>query len=167
MRKIILTALGAGTMLFAFPSAAQDIPLVNGNYWNVTEISIDDGHFSEEAPFAQHGEDDLAPILRDEHHLDLSCRNQKEGIPRIVLEYDDAAFGVTPLSGQIGKRREVGLSQTGEEGNLPEDLHRGQGHSRLGFVEVFGGSILASGRSVNQELKIGQVGMRCGGRSFR
>jgi len=51
MRKIILAALGAGTMLFAFPAAAQDIPLVNGNYWNVTEISIDDGHFSNYADY--------------------------------------------------------------------------------------------------------------------
>ena len=46
MRKTMLAALGAATMLFAIPAAAQDIPLVNGNFWNVTEVTIDDGHFS-------------------------------------------------------------------------------------------------------------------------
>jgi hypothetical protein len=51
MRKIILTALGAATMLFAMPAAAQDIPLVSGNFWNVAEVTIDDGHFSNYADF--------------------------------------------------------------------------------------------------------------------
>jgi hypothetical protein len=47
----MLTALGAATMLFAYPAAAQDIPLVNGSYWNVTEVTIDDGHFSTYADY--------------------------------------------------------------------------------------------------------------------
>lgn len=51
MRKTMLAALGAATMLFAFPAAAQDIPLVNGNFWNVTEVSIDDGQFSNYADY--------------------------------------------------------------------------------------------------------------------
>ena len=33
MRKTMIAALGAATMLFAFPAAGQDIPLVNGNYY--------------------------------------------------------------------------------------------------------------------------------------
>ena len=51
MRRTMLAALGAATMLFAFPAAAQDIPLVNGNFWNVTEVTIDDGHFSTYADY--------------------------------------------------------------------------------------------------------------------
>src|SRR5688500_15548199 len=51
MRKTMLAALGAATMLFAVPAAAQEIPLVSGNYWNVSEITIDDGHF---ATYADH-----------------------------------------------------------------------------------------------------------------
>jgi hypothetical protein len=51
MRKLILTALGAATMLCAVPAAAQDVPLVNGNFWNVSEITIDDGHFATYADF--------------------------------------------------------------------------------------------------------------------
>ena len=51
MRKTMLAAFGAATMLFGYPAAAQDIPLVNGNYWNVTEVTISDGHFSTYADF--------------------------------------------------------------------------------------------------------------------
>jgi hypothetical protein len=51
MRKMMLAALGAATMMFAFPAAAQDVPLVNGNFWNVTGIVIDDGHFSTYADY--------------------------------------------------------------------------------------------------------------------
>ena len=51
MRKTMIAALGAATMLFAFPATAQDIPLVNGSYWNVTGITIDDGHFSNYADY--------------------------------------------------------------------------------------------------------------------
>ena len=51
MRKTMLAALGAATILFAFPAAAQDIPLTTGNFWNVTEVTIDDGHFSTYADY--------------------------------------------------------------------------------------------------------------------
>lgn len=51
MRKTILAALGAATMAFAIPAAAQEVPLVNGNFWNVTEVTISDGHFSTYADY--------------------------------------------------------------------------------------------------------------------
>ena len=51
MNRTLLTALGAATMLFACPAAAQEIPVVPGNFWNVAEITIDDGHF---ATYADH-----------------------------------------------------------------------------------------------------------------
>jgi hypothetical protein len=51
MSKMLLAALGAATMALGVPAAAQDIPLMNGNYWNVTEVTIDDGHFSTYADY--------------------------------------------------------------------------------------------------------------------
>ena len=51
MRKLIFSALGAATIAIAVPAAAQDIPLVSGNFWNVSEITIDDGHFSTYADY--------------------------------------------------------------------------------------------------------------------
>ena len=49
MRKTMIAALGAATMLFAFPAAAQDYPVKGGDYWTVSEITIDDGHFGDYA----------------------------------------------------------------------------------------------------------------------
>jgi hypothetical protein len=51
MRKLMLGALGAATMLCAVPAAAQDLPLVGGDYWDVTSVKIDDGHFGDYADF--------------------------------------------------------------------------------------------------------------------
>ena len=51
MRKLIFSALGAATIAIAVPAAAQDIPLTSGNFWNVSEITIDDGHFSTYADY--------------------------------------------------------------------------------------------------------------------
>ncbi len=49
MRKTMLAALGAATMLFAIPAAAQDFPVTGGDYWTISEITIDDGHFGDYA----------------------------------------------------------------------------------------------------------------------
>ncbi len=49
MRKLMLTALGAATMMFAVPAAAQDFPVKGGDYWNVAEVTVDDGHFGDYA----------------------------------------------------------------------------------------------------------------------
>jgi hypothetical protein len=46
-----LAALGAATMAFAVPAAAQDIPLTSGNFWSVTEVTIDDGQFATYADY--------------------------------------------------------------------------------------------------------------------
>jgi hypothetical protein len=51
MRSSTLAVLGAATMLFAWPASAQELPLQNGEYWDVGAISIDDGHFGDYADF--------------------------------------------------------------------------------------------------------------------
>lgn len=45
MRKLVLAVLGAGTMLLSVPTAAQELPLKTGDFWDVTAVTIDDGHF--------------------------------------------------------------------------------------------------------------------------
>ncbi len=57
MRKFLLAALGAGVMAFAVPASAQDYPVKGGDYWQVAEITIDDGHFGDYA-------DHLASVYR-------------------------------------------------------------------------------------------------------
>ena len=45
----ICASLLAFTLGAAVPAAAQDFPVVGGDYWTVAEISIDDGHFGDYA----------------------------------------------------------------------------------------------------------------------
>jgi hypothetical protein len=51
MRKIIFAALGAVAVLTSFPASAQELPLVGGDYWDITSVKIDDGHFADYADF--------------------------------------------------------------------------------------------------------------------
>lgn len=49
MKRTILAAVGGVALAFAMPAAAQEIPLKGGDFWNVSEIYIDDGHFGDYA----------------------------------------------------------------------------------------------------------------------
>ena len=50
MYKLMFGVLGAATiMLAALPAAAQDFPVKGGDYWQVAEVTIDDGHFGDYA----------------------------------------------------------------------------------------------------------------------
>ena len=51
MRKMMIAALGAGLMTFSVPVPAQELPLASGNFWNVSEITIDDGQFATYADY--------------------------------------------------------------------------------------------------------------------
>lgn len=51
MRKMILAALAAATMITSVSAVAQEVPLVGGDYWDVTSVKIDDGHFADYADF--------------------------------------------------------------------------------------------------------------------
>ena len=89
MRKIMLAALGAATMAFAVPAAAQDFPVKGGDYWTVAEITIDDGHLGDYA-------DHLAGLYRKsidfqkskgwikDSHI-LSNINKRSGEPDLYL----------------------------------------------------------------------------------
>jgi hypothetical protein len=51
MHKTMLAGLGAAMMMYAAPSTAQDIPIVPGNYWEVTEVDVQDGQFGAYADY--------------------------------------------------------------------------------------------------------------------
>ena len=89
MHKTMLAALGAATMLFANPAAAQDFPVKGGDYWTVSEITIDDGHFGDYA-------DHLAGLYRKSVDFQkskgwikasyiLANVNKREGEPDLYL----------------------------------------------------------------------------------
>jgi len=49
MQKFVLAMLGAASIAMAAPSTAQEVPLRNGNFWTVSGIYVDDGHFGDYA----------------------------------------------------------------------------------------------------------------------
>jgi hypothetical protein len=51
MRKTILAALGAGTILWSVSAPAQELPLKSGEYWDVAAITVDDGHQGDYADY--------------------------------------------------------------------------------------------------------------------
>ena len=116
MRKFILGAVGAAMMLAAAPAAAQELPLVPGDYWDVSGITIDDGHFGDYADF-------LAADFRKEsefakskgwikgYHI-LSNVNAREGEPDIYLVrvYDHVPTTVEDL--QREKEMNAYMSQS-------------------------------------------------------
>ena len=78
MRKTMIAALGAATMLFAVPAAAQDFPVKGGDYWTVGEITIDDGHFGDYA-------DHLAGLYRRTSDFAKSKRWSRGNSDRVRL----------------------------------------------------------------------------------
>jgi hypothetical protein len=51
MKNFLLAACGAAALAFTSPAIAQDVPLISGDFWNVAEVTIDDGHFSDYADY--------------------------------------------------------------------------------------------------------------------
>ena len=99
-------------------------------------LVVEQGHFAEEASGAEHRQDDLPPILRDDAHLHLAAPDQEEGLPGIALREDQAPLGVVLLSHQLPERQQLGLRNLAEERDSAENLHRVDGH---GGSEVGGG----------------------------
>jgi hypothetical protein len=51
MRKMMLGALAAATMLSPVSVAAQELPLKSGDFWDVGAVTVDDGHMGDYADF--------------------------------------------------------------------------------------------------------------------
>ena len=58
MRKSMLGALAAATMLWSVSAPAQELPIKTGDFWDVGSITIDDGHL-----FLLTSIDEVVPII--------------------------------------------------------------------------------------------------------
>lgn len=89
MRKLMFGALGAATMMFAAPAAAQELPVTTGDYWDVAAISVDDGHFPDYVDFLTtqyRKENDFSKSkgwIKD--YKILANANPREGEPDLYL----------------------------------------------------------------------------------
>jgi hypothetical protein len=86
---MMLAALSASMMMLSVPAAAQDIPLVGGNFWNVTEVTIDDGHFSTYADYLAGQSRKQEEFAKSQGWLKdyyiLSTNNKRSGEPDLYL----------------------------------------------------------------------------------
>jgi hypothetical protein len=46
MRKMAISAFGAAMLVCGVPAAGQELPVAPGNFWNVSEVTVDDGQFA-------------------------------------------------------------------------------------------------------------------------
>ncbi|WP_309611833.1 hypothetical protein [Sphingomonas sp.] len=51
MHGKFLAVFGVATMLAATAATAQEYPVQSGDFWSVSEVTIDDGHFGDYADF--------------------------------------------------------------------------------------------------------------------
>ena len=89
MHRLMFAALGAATMMLATPAVAQDIPLQNGEFWDVGAITIDDGHFGDYADFLatewrKRQEFAMSKGWIKGYHI-LSNNNARDGEPDLYL----------------------------------------------------------------------------------
>jgi hypothetical protein len=138
MRMMMLAALSASMMMLSVPAAAQDIPLVGGNFWNVTEVTIDDGHFSTYADYLAgqyRKQEEFAKSkgwIKD--YYILSNNNKRSGEPDLYLV--EVFDHVTTPAEDIAREKEMNayLAQTtrqGEAGSANRAKYRHIGGTML------------------------------------
>jgi hypothetical protein len=99
MRKITLAVLSAATMLTSIPAAAQELPLVGGDYWDVTSVKIDDGHFADYADFLVSDSRKQNEYAKSKGWIKayyiLSNNNNRKDEPDLYLGYSERPDGDT------------------------------------------------------------------------
>ena len=127
MRKMIFAALGAATMMWCVPAAAQELPLKTGQFWDVAAISIDDGHFGDYADFLagewrKRQEFAMSKGWIKGYHI-LSNNNPRDGEPDLYLVtiFDH----VTTPAEDIAREKDMNafIAQTTRQG-LAGSAHR-------------------------------------------
>lgn len=144
MRKILLTALGAAAILMTAPAVAQDIPLTSGNFWNVSEITIDDGHFSTYADYLAgrwRKQEEFAKSkgwIKD--YFILGNNNKRAGEPDLYLV--EVFDHMTTPAEDLVREKEMNAfmaqtSRQGEAGSADRAKYRHLGGTMLLQEQVF------------------------------
>jgi hypothetical protein len=144
MRKMIFAALGAAAIAFAVPAAAQDIPLTSGNFWNVSEITIDDGHFSTYADYlagAWRKQEEFAKSkgwIKD--YYILGNNNKRAGEPDLYLV--EVFDHMTTPAEDLVREKEMNAfmaqtSRQGEAGSADRAKYRHLGGTMLLQEQVY------------------------------
>jgi hypothetical protein len=89
MHKMMMAALGAATIAFAVPAAAQELPVKTADFWDVAAISVDDGHFPDyvdflASEFRKRNDFSMSKGWIKGYHI-LSNVNPRDGEPDLYL----------------------------------------------------------------------------------
>jgi hypothetical protein len=127
MYKVVIAALGAAALVVPSMATAQELPLKTGEFWDVSSITVDDGHMGDYSDF-------LAGEFRKRnefakskgwikgYHI-LSNTNPRDGEPDLYLVtiFDH----VTTPAEDIAREKEANafLAQTTRQG-MAGSAHR-------------------------------------------
>jgi hypothetical protein len=83
---------------------------------------------------AQHAKDDLAAVFPDEDHFDAAFADDIEGVAWVILEQDDAPFGVLFIPRDLSEPLKLigwDLAEEGDGGEEIGNFHRAYYIKRL------------------------------------
>ena len=127
MHKIIIAALGAAALVMPSIAMAQELPVATGEFWNVSSVTVDDGHFGDYADFLATQFRKNMDFQRSKgwikgYHI-LSNVNARDGEPDLYLVtiFDH----VTTPTEDVAREKEANafLAQTTRQG-MASSAHR-------------------------------------------
>ena len=74
------------------------------------------------SPGAEHGQDDLAPVVAEDRDLDPPLQDHEEEVAFLVLEEDHRVLGVAPARGDPGQAGDVVVAELREDRDGPQEL---------------------------------------------
>ena len=92
-------------------------------------LVVDQRHLTEELPFAEDGENDLAAIFADQDDFDLTFRDDVQRVAGIVLEQDDGVFGIRTVARDFNHPLQVDGCKLAEERDLLQHVRGGHANT--------------------------------------
>ena len=85
-------------------------------------LVVEERHLPEEVAGAEHGEDDLPPVVAQDRDLDAPLQDHEEEVAFLVLEEDHRVLGVAPPRGHPGQAGDVLVAELREDRDRPQEL---------------------------------------------
>ena len=114
-------------MLMSIPARAQEVPLGGGDYWDVTSVKIDDGHFADYADFLVSDSRKQNEYAKSKGWINayyiLSNSNNRRDEPDLYLV--TVSDGIPTPAEQIARNKEVNAYlQSDDRKHLAGSGHR-------------------------------------------
>ena len=113
-------------------------------------LVVKQAHFAKEITVRQHGEDDLATVVRKNGDFDTAGKDHEQSVPDVVLEENHSIFGILASTGNADEACQILVFQPRKQRHLAEQLggYHSCPPSGLGFLDAR--LLYASVRHVHQ-----------------